>query len=411
MPSRVRVRKRAARSIFLASSAIAICAVALAGCSVTPETPTPLRPAPTASPTGSPSASAAPNPGPVEPVGSPQSIATGLDVPWSIVFPHAGEGVSRSALVSERNSGVIREVTAAGDIRSAGTVPGVVAGGEGGLLGLAVWEAGDEQWLYAYFTAADDNRIARMPLLGAPGSWSLGAPEVIASGFARAGNHNGGRIAFGPDGMLYAAVGDAGVPERAQDPASPNGKIHRMTPTGGIPEGNPIAGSTVLSLGHRNPQGIAWDSDGRLWASEFGQNTWDELNLIVAGKNYGWPVVEGVADATGFENPRLQWATDEASPSGLAFVDGTLFMAALKGERLWRIEVPENGSAPSADQGDTALPAPIPYLQNQFGRLRDAALAPDGSLWLITNNTDGRGEPREGDDRVIRVQLAPTDRG
>jgi glucose/arabinose dehydrogenase len=205
-----------------------------------------------------------------------------------------------------------------------------------------------------------------------------------------AGNHNGGRIAFGPDGMLYATVGDAGDPSSAQDLDSLAGKILRITPEGDVPADNPFDGSPVYSYGHRNPQGLAWDDEGTLYASEFGQDTWDELNVIRAGGNYGWPEVEGVADREGYIDPVQQWTPDEASPSGIAIVGGSLFIANLRGERLR--EIPLDDLAASVEQFD-----------GEFGRLRDVVVAPDGGLWVLTNNTDGRGSPSAGDDRIIRV--------
>ncbi|HEY8589880.1 MAG TPA: PQQ-dependent sugar dehydrogenase, partial [Naasia sp.] len=263
------------------------------------------------------------------------------------------------------------------------------------LLGLALLEDGGERWLYAYFTAAEDNRIVRMPLDGEAGGFTLGAAEVVLDGLAKAGNHNGGRIAFGPDGMLYATVGDAGSPDASQDPASLNGKILRMTPDGDLPEGNPLGDSLVWSLGHRNPQGLAWAPDGTMYAAEFGQNTWDEVNVITPGANYGWPVVEGDGSDDRFVDPLQQWSTDDASPSGLAAVGATLFLAGLGGERLWAI------------QGAPASASSLEYFRDELGRIRDAVAAPDGSLWLLTNNTDGRGSPRDGDDRLVRVALVP----
>ena len=263
-------------------------------------------------------------------------------------------------------------------------------GGEGGLLGLAVAPDSPET-VYAYFTAAEDNRVVRMPYRGG----ALGAAEVVVDGIPKAGNHNGGRLAFGPDGKLYVSTGDASRPERAQDLESLGGKILRLNPDGSIPADNPFDGSPVFSYGHRNVQGLAFDEDGNLWASEFGQNTWDELNLIQAGQNYGWPVVEGVGGDDRFVDPVAQWSTDEASPSGIAFVRDTVFMAALRGERLWQIPV-QDGTAGS----------PADFAVGEFGRLRHAEVAPDGSLWVLTNNT-ARGTPREGDDRILRVTLEP----
>jgi glucose/arabinose dehydrogenase len=331
--------------------------------------------------------------GPIEPTGTVTELATELDAPWSVV-PLPGGG----AFVSERDSGRILELDAAGDARVVRTVRGVVHAGEGGLLGLAL--APDRASLYAYFTAASDNRIVRMPLSGSPGAFRLGTPEVVLDGLAKANNHDGGRIAFGPDGMLYATVGDAGDPSRAQDRTSLNGKILRMTPDGAVPPDNPIEGSLVYSLGHRNPQGIAWDDSGQLFAAEFGQDTWDEFNRIEPGANYGWPEVEGIADDANsrFTDPLVQWSTDDASPSGLAHLGGTFFLAGLGGERLWVL-------TPDRDDGvdDTD------FFDGEFGRIRDAVAGPDGALWLLTNNTDGRGSPSAADDRLLRVEVGGAD--
>ena len=218
----------------------------------------------------------------------------------------------------------------------------------------------------------------------------------VLTGIARAYNHNGGRIAFGPDGKLYAGVGDAGRPELAQRRGSPNGKILRMNADGGVPADNPIRGSRVWSLGHRNVQGLAWDRAGRLWATEFGQNRFDEVNLIRPGRNYGWPAVEGRGPTSRgrYTNPLVTWPTSAASPSGAAVAGGALYVAALRGERLWR--VPLRGRR-------TGRPAAL--LVGRHGRLRTVVKAPDGSLWIATSNRDGRGSPREGDDRILRLVL------
>ncbi|NMD54026.1 MULTISPECIES: PQQ-dependent sugar dehydrogenase [Tsukamurella] len=321
--------------------------------------------------TGEPSPSAAPSP--------EDTIATGLDAPWSIAF------AAGSTLVSERDRGRIVEIVD-GRPREVGRIEGVAARGEGGLLGIAV----RDRELFAYFTTATDNRIVRMPLQGAPGSWSLGTARTILSGLPAASIHNGGRIAFGPDGMLFATVGDAGRPEDAQDPRAFGGKILRMTPDGARPADNPVPDSLVYSLGHRNAQGLAWGPDGALYASEFGQNTWDELNLIRAGANYGWPVVEGIGRREGFVDPLQQWATSAASPSGIAVVGADLLIANLRGERLRTVSLAAADTATERYRGT-------------FGRLRDVVRAPDGSAWVLTNNTDGRGDPTPGDDRIVRV--------
>ena len=322
----------------------------------------------------------------VTPIGEPTVIATGLDAPWSMVRLESG-----STLISERDSRQVKELTADGTVRVVGTVDGAAPGGEGGLLGIEV-TPGDSPGLFVYLTAADDNRIVRFDLVGEAGSYALGASSDILIGLKKAGNHNGGRIKVGPDGKLYATVGDAGDRGSAQNPDSLNGKILRMNLDGTVPDDNPFDGSLVYSLGHRNPQGIAWDGDGQLWAAEFGQDTWDEFNVIRPGSNYGWPTVEGSSDDPAFVNPVYQWATDDASPSGLTFVGGTFFMAGLGGERLWAIN-PGKQTTATAYFGDT------------FGRIRDVIPGPTGTLWMMTNNTDGRGSAREGDDQILQVTL------
>lgn len=311
------------------------------------------------------------------------TVTTGLASPWGLAFLPDG-----SALVSERNSAQIKRI-ANGSTTTVGTVPGVVPGGEGGLHGLAVSPSfGSDRFVYAYFTAAGDNRVVRMTFDN-----GLGQPQVIVSGIPKASIHNGGRLAFGPDGMLYISTGDAGQSGNSQNPSSLGGKILRVTPTGAAAPGNPTAGNRMWSMGHRNVQGLAFDDAGRLWASEFGQNTWDELNLIRAGGNYGWPTVEGNNNNPNFVNPIAQWPTSQASPSGIAFSRNTVWLASLRGQRLWAVPVLNGGPDGS----------PVNFFNGSFGRLRMVTSAPDGSLWLMTNNTDGRGTPRPGDDRILRL--------
>jgi glucose/arabinose dehydrogenase len=245
------------------------------------------------------------------------------------------------------------------------------------------------------YSTASDNRIAYLTL-GADNA-SLGAPVPILVGLPTSANHLGGRLVFGPDGMLYASTGDAGQPDRSQDRSSRSGKILRLTLDGAVPPGNPFGDSLVWSMGHRNVQGLAFDAGGRLFASEFGQNTWDELNLITPGANYGWPVVEGRSDDPRFTPPLVQWATSDASPSGIAIVGDTVVIAALRGERLW--VVPYTALSATA----VTVGAPVALLRGQYGRLRTVAVAPDGSVWALTNATDGRGTPRPGDDRILRL--------
>lgn len=336
--------------------------------------------------------STAPLESPVRLADRSTTITTALDAPWSVVILPGG-----SALISERDSGRILELLADHTTRrTVGTVPGVVHEGEGGLLGLAVPTGATPSYLYAYLTTASDNRVVRMPLNGAPGSYRIGAPQSIMTGIPKGVFHNGGRLAFGPDGMLYITTGDATDGDNAQNLHSLGGKILRVTPTGGIPTGNPFAGSPVWSYGHRNPQGIAWDSRGTMWASEFGQDTWDELNVIAPGKDYGWPIVEGIAHDERFVDPVYEWRTADASPSGVAIVHDTVFIAALRGERLWVVD-PPRGSAPLKA---TAVPLGL-------GRLRTVLAAGPSQLWVLTSNTDGRGRPRAGDDRIVQFALVP----
>lgn len=375
------------------ATAVAVAALtALAGCTPAPS-PIASRTAvstPQPRPTGTSSAVAAV---PLRPAGDAAVLETGLDAPWSIVPLPSG-----SALISERDSGLVRERLPAGGLRDVGRVPGVVHAGEGGLLGLPVPAGSVPTHLYAYETTAQDNRVVRLPLGGGPGGYALGPPETVVSGLPKGSNHNGGRLGFGPDGMLYVTVGDAGAPGDAQDVSSLGGKILRLTPDGKVPADNPVPGSPVWSLGHRNPQGIGWDSRGTMWASEFGQNTWDELNVIRPGANYGWPVVEGVGGDPAYVDPVRQWRTSEASPSGLAVVGDTIFVAALRGERLWTVWSTDGGAPVSA----------MAFFDGTYGRLRDVVAHGD-RLWVLTNNTDGRGEPRAGDDRLLEVALTPAD--
>ncbi|WP_022906255.1 PQQ-dependent sugar dehydrogenase, partial [Curtobacterium sp. B18] len=318
--------------------------------------------------------------------GETTDVVTGLDAPWSVV--RTGEG--DDALISERDSAKVLELTDAGTTREVGTVRGVRQGGEGGLLGLALHE-GD---LFVYSTGDDGNRIQRYELTGSAGSFALGDATTVIDGLPSNSFHNGGRIAFGPDGMLYASVGDAGTGSDAQDRDSLAGKILRLTPDGEVPGGNPFPGSPVWSLGHRNVQGIGWTADGTMFASEFGQDTWDELNVIEPGKDYGWPEVEGTGGTDqGFVDPVQQWATDDASPSGLTVIDDTVFIANLQGEVV---------RAVPADDPSTSTE----YFAGDFGRIRTVLEGPEGALWFVTNNTDGRGDPTDGDDRIVSVPLA-----
>jgi glucose/arabinose dehydrogenase len=327
--------------------------------------------------------------GPAPPTAPTVSVvAEGLEAPWGLAFLPDGD-----ALVSERDSGRLLRVTPAGEVTEIQTLP-AEGENEGGLLGIAVSPTfATDGLVFAHYTTAADNRVVRFTLGG--------EPEPILTGLPSAGIHNGGRLAFGPDGFLYVGTGDAGEPGNAQDPDSLGGKILRITPGGDPAPGNP-SGTAVYSLGHRNVQGLAFDAAGSLLAGEFGQSTFDELNRIEAGANHGWPEVEGEGGVlAGFTDPIVTWTPEEASPSGIAVLvggaipawEGDVFLAALRGERLWRVDLDDSGAV----VGREAL------LEGEYGRLRAVAQAPDGSLWVMTSNRDGRGDPAEADDRILRI--------
>lgn len=385
-------RRLALPSLALSSLALSFLALALGVAATACSGPT-SEPVPRVSqPTDMPG-----QPTPSEPTSSPDgsrgdaprlggTLVQQLEVPWGVDFLPDGSGV-----VTERMSGRVLRITADGTTTGLGDVADAVAQGEAGLLGVAVspdFEA--DRTLYFYLTSGSDNRVVKAELDGSV----LGTPTVVLDGIPAGFIHDGGRIAFGPDGYLYVTTGETGDPELAQDPDSLAGKILRITPDGDPAPGNPDPDSPVWSLGHRNVQGLAWDDEGRLWASEFGDSTWDELNLVEKGGNYGWPEVEGSGGAPEFVDPQLVWPVEDASPSGLAYADGRLWMAALRGRRLWRIEVSADGRASD----------PTAFLTGQLGRLRTVAAAPDGTLWLTTSNRDGRGEPVPEDDRIVLVE-------
>lgn len=315
-------------------------------------------------------------------------VVTDLEVPWGLDFLPDGE-----ALITERGTGKVLELSPDGELTEVQELPSE-SEGEGGLLGLAVSpEYEEDGFVYTYYTTGEDNRVAR---------FRLGEePEPILTGIAASEIHNGGRIRFGPDGMLYVATGDAGDASRSQDPDSLNGKILRLTPEGDAPPDNPDPGSPVYSLGHRNVQGLAWDARGQLFASEFGEGRFDEVNRIEPGANYGWPEVEGEGGEPEFVDPITTWKTGEASPSGAEIMldsaipawEGDMFIAALAGQRIWRLELDGRGKVVDRE----------PLYTDSFGRIRTVVQAPDGSLWFTTSNRDGRGSAVDGDDRIVRL--------
>lgn len=337
---------------------------------------------PTSTPTA-PASERAATPAPAPRRGEVRTVATGLEVPWDIAFLPEGD-----AIVSERDRARLVRIPAGGGApEELMEVPGVVPSGEGGLLGLAVSPRyRTDRALYAYLTAESDNRVVRIDL-------RTRRVEPILTGLAKGQIHNGGALEFGPDGRLYVGVGEVGEPGLAQEPDALNGKILRVTTSGRAAPGNPTAGSPAWSLGHRNVQGLAWDRAGRLWATEFGQNTTDEVNLIQRGGNYGWPVVEGRRGGGPYVDPVVTWSpTSTSSPSGGAISGRELYVGALAGRRLWQIRLDGRRAA-----------EPRALYTERYGRIRAVATAPDGSIWFSTSNRDGRGDPQDGDDRILQL--------
>lgn len=344
-------------------------------------TPTPTARASSASPTSTPTSTGAPKPKIAD------TVAEKLNVPWGLIFLSNGD-----ALVSERDSAQLVRISAKGKKTTLGEVAGVEGSsglGEGGLLGIAT-APGDEETLFIYYTSSSDNRVARVSLAGG----KVGKPKAVLTGIPTSTHHHGGRLLFDADGMLLVSTGDAEQSALAQDRNALAGKILRIRPDGRAAPGNPY-GNRTWSYGHRNIEGLAFDADGRLWATEFGNKAADELNLITKGGNYGWPVVEGTSDNKAFVNPKATWEpTSSCSPAGLAITRSTAFTGALQGHCLFA--VPLDGKKAGKAKA---------YFTDEFGRIRNVVVAPDGSLWITTSNTDGRTDPGPNDDKILRVSL------
>jgi glucose/arabinose dehydrogenase len=314
-----------------------------------------------------------------------ETVAEGLEAPWEIAFLP-----DRRALITER-AGTIQLLGADGALRErpVAEIP-VAAVGEAGLLGLAIDPRFERnRFVYLYRTVESGNEIARYRLDGE----RLTGETVILDGIEAGPIHDGGRIHFGPDGALWASTGDAGNTDLAQDPESLNGKMLRLT---GFRAD--AADARIVSSGHRNVQGFDWDERGRLLATEFGPDSDDEVNLIRRGRNYGWPEVTGTEGGDGFE-PALVEYEDVIAPSGATFVSmpgsewtGSLMFGALVGEQIRRVVF--DGMIPTVDEA---------LFEGDLGRVRTVVEGPDGALYALTNNTDGRGSPSEGDDRVVRI--------
>ena len=318
-------------------------------------------------------------------------IASGLEIPWSLAFLPDG-----SMIFTER-PGRVRLIQSDGTLASQPllTISEVAAQGEGGLLGVTLHpNFSQNKYVYLYYTYSSStlkNKVVRYTMQGQ----SLVSPREIIAGIPGGSNHDGGRIKFGPDGYLYITCGETFQRELAQDLSVLAGKILRVTDDGGIPSNNPFPGSPIYSYGHRNPQGLAWDDKGRLWETEHGPSGelgsgQDEVNIIEKGKNYGWPVIRGDMTAPGMVSPIIQSGSDTWAPSGMAYLNGYIYFAGLRGNALYRLNT-------------TGTPKLDTFLKGQFGRLRDVVVGPDGMLYIPTSNRDGRGSPVAADDRIIKV--------
>lgn len=317
-------------------------------------------------------------------------VAESLDTPWDVARLPDGD-----ILVTERSGQLVR----IGDNQRRVTIEGVLETSEGGLMGLALHpDFASNRYIYLAVTTEKDgqpiNQIRRYVL----DDVAVTNQTIIQDDIPAAQVHDGGRIAFGPDGKLYITTGDAGQPDLAQDTSSLAGKILRVNDDGSHPEDNPFD-NAVWSYGHRNPQGIAWDSRERLWSTEHGPSGADtgndELNLIEKGANYGWPVIVGNETNDGMRTPVLESGKEDTwAPAGLSASGDTLLFTGLRGQTLYVVPVDQSGAA-----GSLAT-----YLTREYGRLRAVAVYGE-SLYVGTSNRDGRGQPAGNDDRIFEIQL------
>lgn len=318
-----------------------------------------------------------------------ETQAENLSIPWEVVFLPSGD-----LLVTERAGRLVR----IGKDGSEQDIEGVAHVGEGGLLGMALHpDFETNQYLYLYMTTRDGGGLTNRVVRYRYRDGLLSERTTILQNIPGAQYHDGGRIAFGPDGKLYVTTGDAGDSFSAQDRNSLSGKILRVNDNGTVPSDNPFD-NRVWSFGHRNPQGIAWDSGGRLWSTEHGpsgvSSGYDEINLIERGGNYGWPIVKGDEEEEGMIPPMMHSGPNETwAPGSAEFYNQDLLFTGLRGKALYQFLYDESS-------GDMEL---VAHYRDEFGRLRTVRGGKDGNLLLLTSNKDGRGTVSKGDDKIIAV--------
>jgi len=330
-----------------------------------------------------------------------ETIAENLEIPWSIVWTPDG-----TIFFTERGGNL--RVIQDGIVLEKPMLSLEVGGVEGGLLGITLDpNYSDNHYVYLYYTYNDFLETKNKVVRYVESDFILTEDKVIIENISGGPFHDGGRIKFGPDNKLYITTGDAGNAELSQDLDSMSGKILRINSDGSIPEDNPISNSPIYSYGHRNPQGLDWDKSGNLVATEHGPSGWhgvahDEINVIVPGANYGWPDIIGSESMDGLVTPILNTGDDTWAPSGAEFYDGEkipqwngkFFIATLRGNHLHMMDFDLDENKVISDQK---------LFEGDFGRLRDVATGPDGYLYFLTSNQDGRGAPVVNDDRILRI--------
>lgn len=336
-----------------------------------------------------------PSTSPANQIPATETLVTGLDTPWAIAFLP-----DKSLLVTQRVGKIVRIVNNKLDTSWEANINSAREIGEGGLLGIAVHpDFVTNHFVYLYYTYRGGgneviNRLVRVVYTDN----TFTNEEILLDNIPGSSNHDGGRIKFGPDKLLYIGTGDGEQPSRAQDTSSPAGKILRVTETGQPASGNPFS-SVVFSYGHRNVQGLAWDKNGTLFASEHGRSGivsgLDEINRIESGVNYGWPTIQGTETKTGMITPLVNSGSATWAPSGMAYYKDSLYFGGLRGQALFEAVL----------KGNTIVKI-REHFKGKFGRIRDVVLGPDNMLYITTSNKDGRGKPLSEDDRVIRIDPA-----